>query len=221
MNLAESLDELEKALQQVVAAARSDDKTPLGNALALGEAALKLESEGKLEVVVFGDLNAFKGLNRDYGHQAGDAALFYVGEMIQKLVVEKCQAQAFRRSGDEFVILLSLQGLEDFKKLAFQFKECSFEYEDQPLKTAMSFGYAVGSDEDDFLTLQKKADAACQQAKAKGDGICEAWTSELDEGITDAGRRQCVKCKATIDYSVPKSNWAGKLISCPCCGNLF
>jgi diguanylate cyclase (GGDEF)-like protein len=221
MNLAESLDELEKALQQVVAAARSDDKTPLRNALALRESALELESTGKLEAVVFGDLNAFKELNDKHGHQAGDGALSFVGEMIQEWVVGECQGQAFRPSGDEFVILLSLQSLEDFKQLAFLFQECAFPFEDKSLKTAMSFGYAVGHDEDDVVTLLKKAEAACQQAKAKGDGICEAWTSELDEGITDADRQKCVNCKATIKYSVPKSNWAGKLLACPCCGHDF
>src|SRR5215211_1126531 len=114
MNLQEAIsalesvkEALESAVKEVVAAALSDDKTPLPNALALRAAASRVGTGGdNPDVVIFGDLNRFKGLNDQFGHIVGDAAIRFVGVLIASLVVKECKAQAFRSSGDEFVILL-------------------------------------------------------------------------------------------------------------------
>lgn len=107
MILKDALDALRIAFADVEQAARSDDKTPLQNALALSEAKETFAStEDKPNIVVFADANRFKSINTVYGQAGGDAAINQIGILIQELCVQNCEAQAFRQSGDEFVILL-------------------------------------------------------------------------------------------------------------------
>jgi len=191
MILRDALTELVAAVDKVLEAARSDDKTPLENALALREDASFFGREGtSFDVVVFGDLNRFNGLNDTNGHDAGDTAIGHVGKMIKERIIEPCKAKAFHPSGDEFVILLSQDCLPNFISLAPSFGECLFQYDGESLKTGMSFGYAITGGEDDFETLRLRAETACQYAKTLGDGVCIEWTEEIErESLTHLRER--------------------------------
>lgn len=221
MNLQEAIEALEKAVKEIARAALSDDKTSLGNALALREAASLVGTGGdNPDVVVFGDLNRFKGLNDRFGHEAGDAAIYEVGELIQKWMVTECHAQAFHRSGDEFVILLSNQFLEKFKAVAPFFASCTFQYEGETRKTAMSFGYSISQGEADFSVLVNRAETACQVAKSQGDGVCVEWSDEIERQAIDILRDDCMNCGAKIECKVPRQAAPDnrRLLGCPCCG---
>ena len=220
MNLQEAIEALKSAVAGIVEAALSDDKTPLGNALALRQAASLFGTGGdNPDVVVFGDLNRFKGLNDQLGHEAGDAAIYYVGVLLQERLVAECQAQAFRRSGDEFVILLSSQKLERFKTLAPTFASCEFQFEGETRKTAMSFGYAIGRGEADFADLLAKAETACQIAKSQGDGVCIGWSEEIERQAVHRFRGRCLNCGAKIMCDVPRqATPVSRLLSCCVCG---
>lgn len=221
MNLEEAINALESALKEVARAAASDDKTPLGNALALTKAASLVGiGEDNPDVVIFGDLNRFKGLNDQFGHDAGDAAIGEVGKLIQELLVKECQAQAFRRSGDEFVILLSSHSIEKFKARVSSFASCSFQFEGKAIKTAMSFGYAIRRGESSFADLLAKAETACQVAKSQGDGECVEWSEDIERQAIDSLRDRCTNCGAKITCNVPRQSFpkSRKLLCCPCCG---
>jgi diguanylate cyclase (GGDEF)-like protein len=221
MNLREAIDALESAAKNALEAALSDDKTPLRNALALREAASLVGAGGdNPDVVILGDLNDFKKLNDEFGHDAGDAAIYEVGKLIQERLAERCKAQAFRRSGDEFVILLSSRFLEDFKAEAGSFASCSFQFNEMTIQTAMSFGYAVRHGEAGFTELFAKAEIACQAAKSQGDGACVGWSEEIERDMTDRLRARCAKCGAVIWCDVPRQAVPKnkKLLFCPCCG---
>ncbi|HKG12812.1 MAG TPA: GGDEF domain-containing protein [Pyrinomonadaceae bacterium] len=221
MNLQEAIAALEFAVGEVAKAALSDDKTPLGNSFALSQAAsLVGAGKGNPDVVIFGDLNRFKGLNDQFGHIVGDAAIGYVGELIFERLVKGCQAKAFRRSGDEFVILLSSNELETFKSVASEFDSCAFEFNGEPRKTAMSFGYAVSAGAASFEDLLSRAEIACQIAKGLGDGTFVEWTEEVAVKAIDSLRDRCMNCNATISCKVPRqfAPLGGKMLCCPCCG---
>jgi len=222
MNLQEALNSLHLAVQELAKAVVIDDKTPLGSALGLAEVSSLVGTGGENpDVVVFGDLNRFKGINDRFGHAAGDVAISTVGNLIQELFVQGCNAQAFRRSGDEFVILLSANRLEDFKSHLKSFAPCPFNFEGIIHLTAMSFGYALTEGEIDFGVMLARAETACQSAKAEGDGICVAWSRELEQDVLIHLRDRCPSCSAQIKINVPQATAPkdNKLLSCPCCGN--
>jgi diguanylate cyclase (GGDEF)-like protein len=226
MNLQESINAFQiavsTALEQVVEAALSDDKTPLGNLLALEKFTSLVGTGGdNPDVVIFGDINDFHSFNRRYGQDAGDAAITHVGTLIKEAFVDQCQAKAFRRSGDEFVILLTKSQLEGFKTRVPAFASCSFSIEAQLRKTAISFGYTVSKGEIAFSDLMVRAEAACQVAKAKGDGVVIEWSEETERQAIKSIRGRCPHCEASITCyapreAIPKDE---KLVCCPCCGN--
>jgi diguanylate cyclase (GGDEF)-like protein len=221
MSLQEAIAALEIAVGEVTKAALSDDKTRLGNSFALSQAAsLVGAGKGNPDVVIFGDLNRFKGLNDQFGHIVGDAAIGYIGELIFERLVQGCQAKAFRRSGDEFVILLSSSKLNEFKSIASEFDSCTFEFNGEPRKTAMSFGYAISAGAVSFEDLLSRAETACQIAKGIGDGAYVEWTEEVEVTAVDNLRDRCRNCNATISCKVPRqfAPVGGKMVCCPCCG---
>jgi diguanylate cyclase (GGDEF)-like protein len=221
MNLQEAITALEQAVGEVAKAALSDDKTPLLNALALRQEASSVGvGEENPNVVVFGDLNRFKGLNDQFGHIVGDAAISYVGQMVNELLVKGCQAKGFRPSGDEFVLLLSNHSLAKFKSLVASFASCSFEFNGETRTTAMSFGYVLAAGNYTFDDLLSRAETACLVAKSQGDGACVEWSVEIEREVVDNLRDRCSHCNATITCKVsrqaaPKD---GKMLCCPCCG---
>ena len=228
MNLQESISafqtSVQTALDAVVQAALSDDRTPLGNLVALERIASVVGTgEGNPDVVIFGDINDFHAFNERYGHDAGDAAITHVGQLIKKSFVDECQGLAFRRSGDEFVILLSSLRLDQFKIIVPAFASCSFSIEEETRETAVSFGYAVSEGEVAFSDLIARAETACQVAKSKGNGVCVEWSEDIERQVTKSLRGRCSKCLASItcyarEDVLPKNR---RLSCCPCCGEAF
>lgn len=228
MNLQEAINALEQAVGEVAQAvgeiakaALSDDRTPLGNAFALSQFTSSVGAGGdNPNVVILGDLNRLKALNNQFGLVVGDAAIGHVGGLIFKLLVEGCQAKAFRRSGDEFVILFSSTQLEKFKHAVPSFASCSFDVNGQTRETSMSFGYAVSEDEVGYDDLLSRAETACQVAKSKGKGVWVEWTEELERDAVDSLRDRCAHCNAIITCEVPRqvAPKDGRMLCCPCCG---
>ena len=219
MSLKETLGKLQLIVQQLAEEILSDDKTPLGNALALREISSSIIRENEdFGAIVFGDLNRFKGINDTFGHKAGDSAINQTGNKIKELFVDQCEAKAFRQSGDEFVILFSHKNIKQFKKLARNFAEISFVLNNQPIKTAMSFGLALIDEKSDFETLLQRAETACQQAKIKGDGEIVEWTEEVEKAALINLRARCNKCGTKISCNVPKDRNPNKLTICAFCG---
>lgn len=230
MNLPEAINSLESAvkealesaLKEIVRAASTDDRTPLGNALALKEASSMVgPAQEQFDVVVFADLNQLKSLNERYGHVAGDAAISLVGGLIDELLVEGCGAKGFRRSGDEFVVLLSSHALDRFREIAHSFRSCSFQFNEETLTTSASFGYAIGKGEASYEELLAQAETACMKiAKAEGGGSCVLWSDDMQERYVSNLRGRCSACGATFICDVPQETAPrdGTLSWCPCCG---
>ena len=74
-----NLGQLEQLIAEIRRVSFADNKTSLGNALALDKEA----EETELDVIVFGDLNDFKHLNDIYGHDAGDVAIKETREVVK------------------------------------------------------------------------------------------------------------------------------------------
>ena len=77
-----------------------------GQQLVRGAGLADAESDQPIDGVVFyGDVNDFKAFNTRHGHDLADLALNAVGVQLLE-IARACSGRAFRRSGDEFVLLV-------------------------------------------------------------------------------------------------------------------
>lgn len=117
------------------------------------------------------DLDHFKRVNDDYGHDAGDMALCFVAELLASRIRQTDVAG--RLGGEEFGILLSDVDLEHARRIAADLRDLvrdrPFRYRGQDIPMSVSIGIAeLGRDGMDFRTLFSKADRRLYQAKAEG-----------------------------------------------------
>ena len=66
---------------------------------------LEFNKEHSAVLIAF-DLNKFKEINDNYGHQAGDRALLAMAERLEKCFYNRNQDYLFREGGDEFLVFL-------------------------------------------------------------------------------------------------------------------
>lgn len=218
--LDEAVTKLTDAYQSVLSAVTSDDLTPLRNAIALRQVGKSVSAgDPTVSVVVFGDLNRFKSLNDKFGHEAGDAAINYVGRLIDTLLVKSVDCHAFRRSGDEFVILTNHDGIKYVQEKAVQFRECRFTFNRASHATSMSFGFARADGKASFYELLERAEHACQTAKTRGDGEIVEWSSDFAATDVRSVRSRCISCRTriTCDVSMPQGTTAIMIGICPIC----
>lgn len=98
----------------------TDPLTGLSNrmllASALEQAAEEAMRSGKEMTLLALDLDHFKEINDGYGHEAGDAVLRGVGELVRERI--RRGDMAFRLGGEEFLVLLRATGTDGGVRLA-------------------------------------------------------------------------------------------------------
>lgn len=108
------------------------------------------------------DLDGFKALNDDQGHQAGDEALRSLGERFRRIL--RFGDNAARIGGDEFALILPETEPEDVPPLL---ERIAMVNGDEP---AIGFSYGLAlcpSEADGMDTLFKLADERLYEAKAQ------------------------------------------------------
>ncbi len=228
MALKESLEHLSDAVTKIYEAARTDSKTPLQSLFALNEI-IQYASESRdiHDVVVFADINNFKNINTKYGYGNGDSAIEKVGELMLEYFVNQLNAKAFHISGDEFVLLLNFDALQDFKDNCKYFKSCQVlitddasiadDEETQSFTVGVSFGIAVSAEDSDFQEIKSRAEVACKKAKSIGAGKFVEWDDELEQTKLKEVRANCFNCNVSIEMSFPSVNKSKVNLACPFC----
>ena len=123
-----------------------------------------LDKEG---YVIFFDLDGFKAVNDNYGHQVGDDLLREIGRLLQdnSLTRDRC----YRYGGDEFVILLYDAQKSDVSKVLYVLKELFAEpifVDGQLLKCGASIGVShFPTDGTEASDLVRQADQGMYVAK--------------------------------------------------------
>lgn len=101
--------------------ARRDDLTGLSNDRwlyhRLVEMIAEADTAGRPLVLIFFDLDRFKGVNDTHGHLAGSQVLREIGFLMRRLVTDPGALLA-RYGGDEFVACLPSTGLRDGERAA-------------------------------------------------------------------------------------------------------
>lgn len=155
--------------------AHHDYLTGLPNRLALTEHAahtLTIARRYKRRLAIFYvDLDRFKPINDEYGHNVGDVILKTVAQRLLGMVRES--DTVCRQGGDEFVILLpEFTDLAHLEMLAIKIRDeiqkpCLVSGIGNPLTVSASIGIATYPDDGETVeTLIQAADTAMYQAKA-------------------------------------------------------
>lgn len=113
-------------------------------------------------VLLYLDLDGFKGVNDRLGHAAGDAALMRVADLLLENVRESDAVG--RLGGDEFALLLLHAGVEEgrdkARRLAETLEADGFQWQGERAALGGSFGVRVYSGQIDPEVWLSEADAA-------------------------------------------------------------
>jgi diguanylate cyclase (GGDEF)-like protein len=140
--------------------------------------------EGNSLSVMLVDLDHFKYVNDNFGHQAGDLVLKEVGAIFQGAV--RSYDWVGRYGGEEFLLILPGSGLASACRRAEQFRmaveAAHIQYGDREIPITASFGVASG-DSPDYEALIQAADSALYRAKTNGRNCVMA----IDIGRPESG----------------------------------
>ena len=171
--------EMEAALraerERADALAREDELTGMNNRRAFFERARALVAQARrsgqpLSLVQF-DLDWFKHINDEYGHEAGDSLLRHLGGLVRGCVREGDVAA--RIGGEEFVLLLPDTDQAEARKLAHRLRQCLVdsvvECRGATVCVSASFGVSSLTAADTGVDdLMARADRALYRAKNAG-----------------------------------------------------
>jgi diguanylate cyclase (GGDEF)-like protein len=134
--------------------------------------------------VLFIDLDRFKPVNDNHGHQTGDKLLIAAAKRINRCVRDYDTVS--RLSGDEFgVILTDIHQFSDALRVSEQINETmqqSYNIDEKVLHCSASIGISLCPDDGiDAQSLLQKADQAMYEVKANGRNGCQFYTKEMQE----------------------------------------
>jgi diguanylate cyclase (GGDEF)-like protein len=147
--------------------------------------AAQAEANGTPISCLMVDVDHFKRFNDTHGHEAGDAVLRAMGEVLAHSTRES--GMAFRYGGEEFLLLMPdfspAQAMERAEEIQARIRNLSVKHDGRELgPLTASFGLATAPDHCGFKKLVETADGALYRAKTLGrDRIVMADTRWTDQ----------------------------------------
>jgi diguanylate cyclase len=173
----ESQSALQAANAKLVQESATDQLTVLANRRTFSrrgeQAASALRQSRKPYGLILLDLDDFKQINEEYGHDVGDDVLRGLGN-IMNTQLRNSSDMAARLGGDEFAVLcfgdINEQTLHDVaERIHTQMGKEPTATPKGLLRYTGSFGLALSNAEDtDWKTVYARADAALREAKSAG-----------------------------------------------------
>lgn len=149
----------------------------------LQQALFRVERNNQFSAVLFLDLDRFKVVNDNFGHDMGDLILGEIACRLNQCV--RKQDSVARFGGDEFVVLLEgVKSCADVRRIAEKICEkCSkpIELPGEEVFITTSVGIALCEDGNlDPTTYIKQADIAMYHAKEKGRNNYQFYSEEIN-----------------------------------------
>ncbi|QGU94788.1 diguanylate cyclase [Clostridium bovifaecis] len=142
-----------------------------------------IENKGTFSLIMF-DLDNFKNVNDNYGHQIGDEVL----KKVSSVILENIRSQDIcgRYGGEEFIILLPNVDKEEAKKVSDRLRRKIKKKVILGDSTPVTISMGIASyPEHGYLKYEliEKADHALYVAKDLGKDRCEVWKREFGSDI--------------------------------------
>jgi diguanylate cyclase (GGDEF)-like protein len=148
-----------------------DPLTGLHNRRALDDRFRSARAQARLTgqpvALILCDIDRFKTINDDHGHERGDQVLVAVAEQLRACV--RNAEMVYRLGGEEFLVLLPGEEVESAGRLAERIRSTLANEAVAELQVTLSAGVAAASGESVRLDrLLAHADAALYEAKRAG-----------------------------------------------------
>lgn len=160
---------------QLIELAATDPLTKLYNRvrmLEIYEREVEVSKRGALPFsLLLGDLDHFKSLNDQYGHDLGDRVLVHVAQLLRQHM--RLGDYIFRVGGEEFCLMLPGAGPEQSRVVAGHLHRALADqplfHQGKPIPVTMSIGVAQWHAEAcDFKYVYDRADKGLYEAKRRG-----------------------------------------------------
>ncbi|TWH51950.1 PAS domain S-box-containing protein/diguanylate cyclase (GGDEF)-like protein [Sporomusa sp. KB1] len=179
--------QLVEQLEQFKELALLDSLTGLGNKrYAEFELSNKMSEVQKIGRPIFGvlfaDIDHFKKVNDQYGHDVGDKVLEMVAKTIQNGIIK--EGIAFRWGGEEFLAVINTYHKEELVKVAERVRALTeqtvFRSDSNEIRVTISVGATLVEMNDTDEALVKRADKLLYLSKQNGRNKV---TSLFDKGL--------------------------------------
>ncbi|NNH38263.1 GGDEF domain-containing protein [Acinetobacter terrae] len=159
---------------------------PLTNALnrrSISDCLEKLERKPTTSyALVLIDLDHFKRINDQYGHDKGDETLIKVSEVLSQIIRDSDVVGRF--GGEEFILILNQSSLEQAKIIAERCRQAIQQLNlisdfGESIRVTASFGIALSNTQLRPQQLLSQADKALYEAKACGRNQVKCYQEEL------------------------------------------
>jgi diguanylate cyclase (GGDEF)-like protein len=150
----------------------------------LTEAIQQYQQKNILSGLMLLDLDHFKRINDNFGHQSGDQILSQLVPLLKQMIRQ--QDSVFRYGGEEFVLLIKEIQLADLHRLAEKIRHAVWHQLTLPDGSALttSIGLATVQHATDWESWLQNADVALYQAKHQGRNQVVIATSPAEQAIT-------------------------------------
>ncbi|KJH81641.1 MULTISPECIES: sensor domain-containing diguanylate cyclase [Pseudomonadaceae] len=167
--------------------AQTDPLTGLHNRRGLTLALDALSAEGHSFAVIALDIDHFKRINDNYGHDVGDQVILHLAQLMT--ACSRGADTLCRSGGEEFLMLLPNTSIESALRVAERLRQCVEQEQIAPVgHITISLGIAVWPVHADGIDrVLKLADGALYRAKQQGRNRSEV--AELDRDPTEDSNR--------------------------------
>lgn len=203
-----------------------DSLTGLANRRLLAEhlqqAVTHTERSKLSTALLYLDLDNFKLVNDQYGHDVGDALLCHTADHLRSCV--RKEDTISRLAGDEFVVLLnevhSAQAAATVAKKILKGMQAPIHVGDHNIQVTASIGITLSPRDGNAVEqLHKNADAAMYRAKERGRNNFQFFTQEINASIIERNRmekelRLALQSDQFIIHYQPVMHLATRRITC-------
>ena len=170
-DLARSGKKMQESIRRQV---EYDEMTQLYNRRYGDKNLLKMKAQMQISgikyCVAIGDIDFFKKVNDNYGHEAGDEVLIHVARVLK----EQLLANGFvcRWGGEEFLIVIESHTIEQaehiLQSILDTLRNQTITYHEQQIRVTMSMGLVSVKAEDEIDDILRCADQKLYEAKENG-----------------------------------------------------